>query len=180
MGFSRRPLVAHCAGGVSRDESAAHSLASPTASTPNAATVIRSLQPAAWPTWRPTASSRGLSQCAPRARARHAQPDQTVRTFVVNIKCRIKLSIGKFSAQMDRFRSCLTSTRSPSWISSVWVELDSVTWLAVQGRQATEADWRLFSTRRLEPSRTRPSNIIATNLEAVGSQSHSLRQVVRD
>ena len=61
--MDHRPLVeAHCGGGVSRDECAAHSLARPAASTPTAATVISRLQPTAWPTCRPTASSRGSSQ----------------------------------------------------------------------------------------------------------------------
>src|ERR1019366_1794724 len=61
--------VAHCGEGVSRDECAAHSLARPTASTPSAATVISRLQPAAWPTCRPTDSSRGSSQWALRRAA---------------------------------------------------------------------------------------------------------------
>jgi hypothetical protein len=38
----------------------------------------------------------------------------------------------------------------------------------------------VLSVRRLDPSPTRPSNIIATNSETVGSQSHSLRQPFRD
>ena len=36
------------------------------------------------------------------------------------------------------------------------------------------------TARQLDPSRTRPSNIIATNSEAFGSRSHSLRQSFPD
>ena len=50
--------------------------------------------------------------------------------------------------------------------------------LAGPSAHAAKANSPVFSVRQLEPSRTRPSNIIATNSEAVGSQSHSLRQLV--
>ena len=50
--------------------------------------------------------------------------------------------------------------------------------LAGETSRTTKANSLVFSVRRLDPSRTRPSNIIATNSETVGSQSHSLRQLV--
>jgi hypothetical protein len=82
-----------------------------------------------------------------------------------------------------RIRKSQMATRN---VHAIWTHIDALDEKVIcsgvaplmqkVGSQSTEADSRVFSARRLDPSRTPWSNIIAPNSEIVGSQSHSLRQ----
>jgi hypothetical protein len=65
--------------------------------------------------------------------------------------------------------TCVMSAKGLGRVKTLWQK---------RWRVASSAMWptpisAVFSTQQLDPSRTRPSNIITTNLEAFGSQSHS-------
>ena len=112
---------------------------------------------------------------------------------MVNIKCRIKLSVGKFTGQMDRFRSCLN--RPAPFIDLVVVEFDRLHgWPSGKGRPPKpicryfqRGSWipvalarailLLQIQRLLDPSRTPSIKINDTNALGLIAVAMTLRSV---